>query len=1016
MKRLLLSILTLLLLFSSCQKKEPLVDYDQLDEKAKRLPENSIAGMEVPAGLEVKLFASEPMLINPTNIQVDERGRVWVCEALNYRNEFNPENPHRKAGDRILILEDTDGDSKADKKTVFFQDTSINAALGIWVVQNRAIVSCSPYVFILTDTNGDDKADRTDTLFTGLSGLQSDHAVHAFTVGPDGKFYFNFGNNGKQIGDKKGRPVLDPQGNAVNDQGKPYRQGMVFRCNPDGTGLEVLAHNFRNNYEVAADSYGTLWQSDNDDDGNMGVRINYVMEAGNFGYTDQMTGAAWSARRVNMESEIPLRHWHLNDPGVVPNVLQTGSGSPCGITVYEGDLLPKIFQNQMIHAEAGHNVVRAYPVLNDKAGYKGNIVNLVKSKDQWFRPSDVAVAPDGSIFIADWYDPAVGGHKFGDPERGRIYRVAPKGNRYRVVAPSIDNPKSAVKALQSPNLPTQALAKSKLAAFGKAAIPALEELWKKGESRFRARALWVLAKMDPVFLQKAITDKDADIRITALRAARQLQPAKVLDFVQKIVHDPAPQVRREAAIALQNWNTTEADQLWVALAKQHDGTDRWYLEALGIGADRNSDARFAAWKTAVGTAWNTPGGRDIIWRSRSNAALPFLVAIISDAKTGKKELPRYFRAFDFHTGTQKDSLLALLPEGHLPLQDTINILTLNLLDPDFVKKSPAVQKTIARILPRLQGSADYLELVRKLNLSNQNTGLLNMALHHTDGALRAEAAGLLAERGGLPQLIVSLKNGDEAQKLQLLGAVGYITDPRLYALYGQYLKDPQLSLSLRRGALNALNSSWDGQISLMQLVEQGQVPVELRPQAVLSLAGAWNTELRQKARAMLAKEQQGQERPLPAIAVLEGKSGNMASGKKVYQTYCANCHQVGYDGVKFGPALTEIGSKMGKDGLYQAILYPSSGISFGYEGFNVHLKDGNLFQGIIESKTAATLTMRLMGGVTKEIATADVKKIEEMSQSLMTEGLYRSFSEQQLVDLIEYLAGLKSAEEKLSMK
>ena len=113
---------------------------------------------------------------------------------------------------------------------------------------------------------------------------------------------------------------------------------MVFRCNPDGTGFETLAHNFRNNYEVAVDSFGTLWQSDNDDDGNRGVRINYVMEFGNYGYTDEMTGAGWQSPRTNIETEIPLRHWHLNDPGVVPNLLQTGGGSPTGICVYEGQL------------------------------------------------------------------------------------------------------------------------------------------------------------------------------------------------------------------------------------------------------------------------------------------------------------------------------------------------------------------------------------------------------------------------------------------------------------------------------------------------------------------------------------------------------------------------------------------------------------------------------------------------------------------------------------------------------
>ena len=118
-------------------------------------------------------------------------------------------------------------------------------------------------------------------------------------------------------------------------------EDLVPVLEPDGSRFEVLGHNFRNPYEVAVDAFGTIWQSDNDDDGNRAVRINYVMEYGNYGYTDERTGAGWRTPRTGMSDSIPLRHWHLADPGVVPNVLQTGAGSPAGIMVYEGDLLPE---------------------------------------------------------------------------------------------------------------------------------------------------------------------------------------------------------------------------------------------------------------------------------------------------------------------------------------------------------------------------------------------------------------------------------------------------------------------------------------------------------------------------------------------------------------------------------------------------------------------------------------------------------------------------------------------------
>src|SRR5690606_28238698 len=257
-------------------------------------PEESLELLETHEDLEVTLFAAEPFIINPTNIDVDARGRVWVLEGANYRawQRSIPE------GDRIAILEDTDGDGRADSSKTFYRGKDIDSALGICVLGNRVIVSRSPHVFIFTDEDGDDVADKKDILFSGIAGEQHDHGVHAFVVGPDGKLYFNMGDQGQRLRDAKGEPVVDRFGNRVETNGKPYRKGLALRLDPDTMEVEVLGHNFRNNYELAVDAFGTVWQSDNDDDGNRGVRINYVMQHGNFGYTDEMTGAGWGTPRI----------------------------------------------------------------------------------------------------------------------------------------------------------------------------------------------------------------------------------------------------------------------------------------------------------------------------------------------------------------------------------------------------------------------------------------------------------------------------------------------------------------------------------------------------------------------------------------------------------------------------------------------------------------------------------------------------------------------------------------------
>src|SRR5580658_4804702 len=190
---------------------------------------SAVQNLEVAPGLEATLFAAEPMLLSPSDIDVDHLGRVWVCEVVNYRGR----NGSRPEGDRILILEDTDHDGRADKSTVFYQGRDIDSALGICVLGNRVLVSVAPNVFVFTDENGDGRADKKELLFSNVGKPQHDHSTHAFVFGPDGKLYWNVGNEGHAVHDKLGKPLVDLAGNTVINTGRPYRQGMAFRCNMD---------------------------------------------------------------------------------------------------------------------------------------------------------------------------------------------------------------------------------------------------------------------------------------------------------------------------------------------------------------------------------------------------------------------------------------------------------------------------------------------------------------------------------------------------------------------------------------------------------------------------------------------------------------------------------------------------------------------------------------------------------------------------------------------------------------
>ena len=265
-------------------------------------------------GLELTLSASEPDILSLSNIDVDHLGRVWACEVVNY----GPNQGKRPKGDKVIIMEDKDGDGKMDSYDTFYQGPEVDAAMGLCVLSDRVIVSVTPNIWVFFDDDDDGKADRKELLFSGDGRPVYDHSYHSLVYGPDGKMYWNFGNTGKNLKTDEGKILEDIHGRRVEDKGKPFWGGMVFRCDLDGKNIEILGHNFRNNYEVTVDSFGSLWQSDNDDDGNRATRINFIMEGGNFGYLDEMTGEGWRKKRPGMHKNVSLAHWHLNDPGVVP--------------------------------------------------------------------------------------------------------------------------------------------------------------------------------------------------------------------------------------------------------------------------------------------------------------------------------------------------------------------------------------------------------------------------------------------------------------------------------------------------------------------------------------------------------------------------------------------------------------------------------------------------------------------------------------------------------------------------
>jgi putative membrane-bound dehydrogenase-like protein len=998
-----------------------------------RSPAAAVAGIDRAEGLDMQLFAAEPMLLSPSNIDVDHLGRIWVCEVVNYRRFANGNNPDRPEGDRILVLEDTDADGKADRQTVFHQGRDIDSAHGVCVLGNRVIVSAGDSVFSFYDDNGDLQADRREVMFTGIKGTQHDHGIHSFTFGPDGRLYFNFGNSGEELHTPDGKIVVDLAGNEVRAARKPYQEGMAFRCELDGSRVETLGWNFRNNWELCVDSFGSVWQSDNDDDGNRGVRINFVMEYGNYGYKDEFTGAGWQAPRANLETEIPQRHWHLNDPGVVPNLLQTGAGSPTGILIYEGDALPARYLNQLIHCDAGPNVVRSYAVAQAGAGYTAEINNIVNgARDQWFRPSDVCVAPDGSLIVADWYDPGVGGHRQGDVEKGRLFRVSMPGRKYTVPKADLTTVAGAVEALKSPNTATRYLAFMKLKAAGPEAQAALQQLYSDSNPRFRARAMWLLgqiAGLGPQTVENAVTDSLPDIRVAGLRLARRLG-MDIVPVVYKLADDASPAVQRECLIALRSVPTAQRTAPLLAVIRRIDPHDRWLLEAAGIAAEGAWDELFTAWSaqdaargqaTAESEARWRLARQELSWRSRGSKSAADITGYLLANLTAKPveqpaadpQLARWFRALDFQSRDAVDkaarTLLTAAAESNLPepVSEWLAAEALQRVSGNPLQ-DPARAAQVRQLLDRSAGTPRFVQLVRRFAATDRYPELLTIAQQKPAEQIGVEAMTALLELKQWDLLSAALAAGDPAAvaTAEAMGntANGAIAEPLLAVI-----RNSELTIDVRRAAVRAAARVNNGALEIATLAEKKSLDSDLEQAAAAALHASPSRQARERAQQLFPLPPSRDNTPTPPISELAKMKGDAGNGRIVFFSTgtCHKCHVVDGMGREIGPNLTEIGSKLSREAMFESVLYPSAGISHNYEMWTAVLSSGTTVNGLLVSSTDAEVSLRGDDALVRKFPRTDIEELVKQKISLMPADLQKTMTSQELADVVEYMQGLK---------
>jgi putative heme-binding domain-containing protein len=934
-------------------------------------PEIERKSFKVAEGFEVNLFAADPLVAKPIQMNFDARGRLWISTSSVYPMVEPGEIPN----DRIVILEDTRGDGRADKSTVFAD--GLHIPTGIEPGDGGCYVANSTELLHLKDTHGDGKADLRRVLLSGFGTEDTHHIIHTFRWGPDGALYFN---QSIYIHSH----IETPKGT------RRLGGGGVWRFRPASLDLEVFCKGMCNPWGHEFDRWGNSFGTD----GAGGDGIHYLIPG--FTYPNFPSGE---------------KHF----PGLNP-----GQPKYCANEVISSTHFPPEWQGSIVTNDFRANRVVRFAISDDGSGFSSKLMpDLITSTDRAFRPIDVRMGPDGALYIADWYNPIInhGEVGFRDPRRdkthGRIWRVSAKDR------PALPRPKlvdasvpELLEQLKSPEGWTRHFAKRVLAERApKDVVDGLSAFLKSSpDEHDRLEALWTYQTIDVVqlpLLNELLRAKDPNARAAATRALSlwSSRIPEALKLLEVQIADEHPRVRLEAVRALKEISDPRAIE--VATRALDKPMDRFLDHALWLISNELRATwlpPFQAGKLAF------DGNKEHeAFALRSVKSPLALKALADQVKAGWQSMESRLNALNLLAASAGPEELTALFNGNFP--------------PEM---QPKILAAIARCARErnVRPNGDLTKVKRWFDNAHEPTATEALLLA---GAWKLEAVrpdlvkqavsgrrAAIDALGGLGgeasvEFFKGLEESGNSLRLKQLGVIGLAAvdvkaaAPLAPAVLNGDCTDVFSAFLLRKGGAEALLGALDAKKLSADAARLG-----LRAMYAAGLQEPALRDLLNSVVGLTARGRNVTPAQLTQWALRVREKGDPARGEAVFrrrELSCFQCHAIGGAGSQVGPDFMSLGASAPVDYLVESILVPDAKQKEGYVSMQVLTKSGDILSGVRVRQNERELVLRDASRDEMIIPLNSIELKKEIG-SIMPAGLADLLTDAEFLDLVRFLSEL----------